>query len=139
VAWSADGKRIVSGSADGTVRIWDAQTGQPLGQPLQGHEASVLSVAWSADGKRIVSGSDDRTVRIWEGDWPGWMRLVCERLQYHLLLNAPEKILSDEKLINVAKQAKSACDARPWLQTPPPPRQQSWWEQAVWWVAQLWR
>jgi hypothetical protein len=66
VAFSPDGKRLVSGSKDQTVRLWDAQTGQPLGQPLQGHTDEVLSVAFSPDGKRLVSGSEDQTVRLWD-------------------------------------------------------------------------
>ncbi|KAF5344466.1 hypothetical protein D9758_014162 [Tetrapyrgos nigripes] len=66
ISVSPDGTRIVSGSKDGTVRIWDAQTGTAIGEPLQGHEDWVQSVAFSPDGARIVSGSDDRTVRIWD-------------------------------------------------------------------------
>ena len=61
VAFSPDGKRIVSGSDDKTVQVWDADTGQPIGQPLTGHTDAVSSVAFSPDGKRIVSGSDDNT------------------------------------------------------------------------------
>ena len=38
VAFSPDGKRIVSGSDDNTVRLWDADTGQPIGQPMTGHD-----------------------------------------------------------------------------------------------------
>ncbi|KAF5343672.1 hypothetical protein D9758_014687 [Tetrapyrgos nigripes] len=66
ISVSPDGTRIVSGSEDGTVRIWDAQTGTAIGEPLQGHEGSVQSVAFSPDGARIVSGSYDSTVRIWD-------------------------------------------------------------------------
>ncbi|KAF5331505.1 hypothetical protein D9758_018599 [Tetrapyrgos nigripes] len=66
ISVSPDGTRIVSGSEDGTVRIWDAQTGTAIGEPLQGHEYWVQSVAFSPDGARIVSGSRDRTVRIWD-------------------------------------------------------------------------
>jgi WD40 repeat protein len=66
VAFSPDGKRIVSGSLDNTLRLWDAQSGQPIGDPLQGHQDSVSSVAFSPDGKRIVSGSDDKTLRLWD-------------------------------------------------------------------------
>ncbi|KAF5331511.1 hypothetical protein D9758_018596 [Tetrapyrgos nigripes] len=66
VAFSPDGARIVSGSRDFTVRIWDAQTGTAIGEPLQGHEHRVQSVAFSPDGARIVSGSHDSTVRIWD-------------------------------------------------------------------------
>ena len=57
---------IVSGSYDRTVRLWDARTGQPIGQPLQGHGDKVNSVAFSPDGQRIVSGSEDKTVRLWD-------------------------------------------------------------------------
>ena len=66
VAFSPDGKRIVSGSCDNTVRLWDAATGQPIGQPLTGHTDTVSSVAFSPDGKRIASGSADDTVRLWD-------------------------------------------------------------------------
>ena len=39
VAVTPDGRRLVSGGADGTLRLWDAQTGQPIGDPLTGHKA----------------------------------------------------------------------------------------------------
>src|SRR5262245_30651151 len=56
VAISPDGKRIVSGSDDCTVKVWDAGTGKNL-LTLKGHTASVLCVAISSDGNGIVSGS----------------------------------------------------------------------------------
>ena len=65
VAYSPDGKRIVSGSRDKTVKVWDALTGKDL-LTLKGHTADVTSVAISADGKRIVSGSRDNTVKVWD-------------------------------------------------------------------------
>ena len=68
VAFSPDGHRIVSGQLDNTVRMWNADTGQPLGAPLTGHTDAVTSVAFSPDGQRIVSGSDDDTVRLWNAD-----------------------------------------------------------------------
>ncbi|KAJ3805075.1 hypothetical protein F5876DRAFT_1607, partial [Lentinula aff. lateritia] len=65
VAFSPDGTRVVSGSHNKTLRIWDARTGTQIGEPLQGHDHSVNSVAFSPDGTRIVSGSHDKTLRIW--------------------------------------------------------------------------
>ena len=58
----ADGK-IVSGSNDNTIRIWDLATGQHI-RTLKGHNGAVLALA-VADGK-IVSGSRDNTIRIWD-------------------------------------------------------------------------
>ncbi|KIK23227.1 hypothetical protein PISMIDRAFT_63421, partial [Pisolithus microcarpus 441] len=68
VAFSPDGKRIVSGSHDKTVRIWDFERGVQIGSPLQGHTGWVQSVGFSPDGKEIVSGSHDTTVRIWDAE-----------------------------------------------------------------------
>ncbi|KIN97133.1 hypothetical protein M404DRAFT_37720, partial [Pisolithus tinctorius Marx 270] len=66
VAFSPDGKRIVSGSRDKTVRVWDVEGGVQIGNPLEGHSDGVYSVAFSPDGKRIVSGSEDNTGRVWD-------------------------------------------------------------------------
>ena len=64
VAISADGKRVISGSFDGTARLWDAHTGKELATLF--HEDWVWSVAISADGKRVISGSGYRTARLWD-------------------------------------------------------------------------
>ncbi len=66
VAFSPDGRRIVSGSDDNGLRLWDASSGKQLGPPLQGHTDWVRSVAFSPDGRRIVSGSDDNSLRLWD-------------------------------------------------------------------------
>ena len=59
---------IISGSHDGTVRVWRTADGTPIGQPLTGHDGSVVVVAAGAlpDGTPvIISGSWDNTVRVW--------------------------------------------------------------------------
>ncbi|KAH8797612.1 quinon protein alcohol dehydrogenase-like superfamily [Flagelloscypha sp. PMI_526] len=64
VAYSPNGKSVVSGSHDKTVRLWDAEIGKEI-LKLDGHEDKVTSVAFSPNGKHIASGSCDKTVRIW--------------------------------------------------------------------------
>ena len=66
LAFSPDGKKLVAASRDdGTVRVWDAQTGQPL-LTLKGHTGLVHGVAFSPDGRRLASASSDQTVRVWD-------------------------------------------------------------------------
>jgi dipeptidyl aminopeptidase/acylaminoacyl peptidase len=63
VAFSPDGARLASADSDGTVKVWDARTGQEL-LTLQGHTDGVTSVAFSPDGARLASGSRDQTVKV---------------------------------------------------------------------------
>ena len=65
VAFSHDGKQVVSGSDDKTIKIWDASSGA-CHKTLEGHSGWVYSVAFSHDGKQVVSGSDDATIKIWD-------------------------------------------------------------------------
>ncbi|CAE7229955.1 unnamed protein product [Rhizoctonia solani] len=65
IAFSPDSKSVISGSSDKTVRIWDANSSSPIGEPLQGHSSSVFSVSYSPLGNLIASGSYDNTIRLW--------------------------------------------------------------------------
>ncbi len=65
VVLSADGRRLVTGSADNTARLWDVRSGQTL-QEFKGHTERVTSVALSADGSRLATGSEDHTARLWD-------------------------------------------------------------------------
>jgi hypothetical protein len=65
VAFSPDGRRIASCSADMTVKIWDVATGKEIAT-CKGHTMYIGSVAFSPDGRRIASGSKDKTVKIWD-------------------------------------------------------------------------
>ncbi len=65
VAVSGDGRRAVSGSRDGTVRVWDVESGRCLAK-LKGHTDAVLGVAVSGDGRRALSASDGHTAWVWD-------------------------------------------------------------------------
>ncbi len=66
VAFSADGHRLVSGDGDGSLRLWDADSGTAIGEGIRAaHADTVIGVAFSADGRRFFSGSHDGTVLSW--------------------------------------------------------------------------
>ena len=71
IAFSPDGRVIVSCLLDDTIQVWDAQTGGQVGNPLQGHTCQINSVAFSPDGRHIVSGSSDKTIRVWDAQIGG--------------------------------------------------------------------
>ncbi len=63
--FSADGRLLVTGSADYTLKVWDVATGVLL-RTLDSHTEAVSSIAVSADGRVVVSGADDRLVKVWD-------------------------------------------------------------------------
>lgn len=64
-ALSPDGARVLTGSRDGTARLWDAASGRVL-QTFNSHQGAISSVAFSPDGAHVVTGSNDGTVRLWD-------------------------------------------------------------------------
>lgn len=64
VAISGDGARVLSGSADNTLKLWDTTTGQQI--RTFADSANVFSVAFSPNGTHILSGNSDGTVKLWE-------------------------------------------------------------------------
>ena len=65
VVFSSDGRSLVSGSVDNTVKLWDMQTGGAI-KTFSGHTEEVRSVSISVDCTTIASGSFDNTVRVWD-------------------------------------------------------------------------
>ena len=65
VAVTPDGKTVVSGSNDETLKVWDPETGQ-CRATFKGHASSVTDMAVTPDGKTVVSGSSDKTLKMWD-------------------------------------------------------------------------
>jgi WD40 repeat protein len=65
VCFSPDGRRLATASADQTVGLWDAQSGEAVLRPLTGHRSYVGAVCFSPDGRRLISGGWDKTIRVW--------------------------------------------------------------------------
>jgi WD40 repeat protein len=97
IAFSPDGKYLVSGSNDRTVRLWDLQTGQVI-KLLEGHQQRVKCVRVSDDGKLIISGSADSTVKIWNIETGECIRTIKTSDNPNTVLNAIS-INSNQNLI----------------------------------------
>ena len=60
------------------MRLWNADTGQPVGDPLTGHTGAVLGAAFSPDGHRLASVSADGAIRLWPAD--ASPEMLCAKL-----------------------------------------------------------
>ncbi|TGO17002.1 hypothetical protein BPAE_0455g00010 [Botrytis paeoniae] len=107
VAFSPDGKQVVSGSRDNTIRLWNTATGQQIQPTLNGHTSSVNSVAFSPDvafspnGKQVVSGSRDNTIRLWNTE---------TELQIQLTLNGHTSSINSVAFSPDSKQIVSGSN-----------------------------
>jgi WD40 repeat protein len=66
VAFSSDGRRLVSGASDGTVKVWDIRTGLEA-LSLPGHRRRVIGAQFTPDGRELISLGEDATIRRWDG------------------------------------------------------------------------
>ncbi|MFM6307975.1 MAG: WD40 repeat domain-containing protein, partial [Dolichospermum sp.] len=65
IAITPDGKTVISGSDDTTIKAWDLVTGQEK-LTFEGHNNYVTAVAITPDGKTVISSSWDRTTKVWD-------------------------------------------------------------------------
>jgi WD40 repeat protein len=104
VAFSPDGKQLISGSQDNTTRIWDAQTGTEL-NVLRGHDDCVTSVAFSPDGLQVVSSSF-KTIIIWDAHTGEKLHLLQERF------NVDSVTFSPDGTHLVLRDCRKSCNPR---------------------------
>ncbi|HUT92742.1 MAG TPA: alpha/beta hydrolase fold domain-containing protein [Thermoguttaceae bacterium] len=83
VAFSPDDSLLVTGSWDGTARLWDVASGKEV-RTLAHHKMAVISVAFSPDGRLLAVGSDDTTVTLWEVATGRLVRTLDEHSSYVL-------------------------------------------------------
>src|SRR5262249_55445444 len=65
VAFSPDGRVLLTGGRIGAPRRWDAATGEPIGEPLP-HGGEIRAVAFSPNGRLLATAGTDQTTRLWE-------------------------------------------------------------------------
>src|SRR3990167_10611665 len=93
LAVTADGK-VISGSADKTLKVWNLDTGQCL-KTLQGHTSAVGALAVTADGK-VISGSADKTLKVWNLDTGQCLKT----LQGHTNVVAALTVIADGRVVS---------------------------------------
>ncbi len=82
VAFSPEGTRLATASADQTARLWDAASGRELARLT--HEDPVYAVAFSPDGTRLATASEDKTARLWLWRAEDLIAETCKRLPRNL-------------------------------------------------------
>ncbi len=73
--FSPDGRWLISGSIDETLRLWDVETGAEI-RRFDGHTGGVTSLDFSADGRYIASGASDGTIKVWDVETGDLLRQI---------------------------------------------------------------
>ncbi len=126
VSFSPDGKTLVSGSRDKTIKLWNVETGKEI-RTLKGHDSYVYSVNFSPDGKTLVSGSWDKTIKLWNVETGKEIRTLKGHDSYVYSVNfSPDgktlvsgswdntiklwKVETDSNLLNLDALMGRSCD-----------------------------
>jgi WD40 repeat protein len=92
VAVSSDGEQAVSGSEDGTLRVWDLKTGE-ASSTIEAHGKSVTAIAITPDNKQVISGSEDGKLKVWKLD----KRWDSDKNKEIFTLQAPFTLYEEEE------------------------------------------
>jgi WD40 repeat protein len=121
--FSPDGRRIITASDDGTARVWDAQTGQPLIEALK-HGGGVNSAQFSPDGRRVVTASDDSSARAWDlaparPQIPRWLLQLSEAVSGQVLSKEgvlePTPLNRVETIEGIRRRLNEEADDGDWV------------------------
>ena len=107
LAYSSDGNRIVSGSQDNTLRVWDLADGTAT--TLRGHGGRVRSVAFNPSQGQALSGAHDNQVRLWDlGEYREQRVLRAEKLRGHRDAVLSARFSSDAQQVVTASRDRTA-------------------------------
>jgi WD40 repeat protein len=106
IALSPDGRTLASGSADGSVILWDLGSLQQLGDPIRAHPGGVRSLAFSSDGRALASAGADGDVVVWDVDFESWRARACQ---------IANRSLYDRewRLVGLPAEDRPTCAGRP--------------------------
>lgn len=68
--FDADAGRVITASGDGTARVWNSRTGQPMSEPMR-HRGLVYTARFAPDGDQVLTAGEDGVIRIWPSPRPG--------------------------------------------------------------------
>jgi WD40 repeat protein len=103
---SANGRRVVSGYPDGTLTVWDVESGRELQTFPRGHILQITAVALSADGRCLMSGSLDGTLMVWDVESGRELRT----LQCHASIRALSLSADGRRAVSLSEGALKAWD-----------------------------
>lgn len=95
LAVSKDNKRIVSGSEDGTLRLWDISSGKEL-MVYKGHYGSISQIQYAQNDQRILSIAEDNTLKVWDLKSGN----LVQNLEGHTEMINKFSVSPDEKLVS---------------------------------------